>query len=61
VIPEDLLAALNAEPAAFAGFEALSSSKKKAALWWIMSARTTRTRLRRIEDVVARATAHESG
>lgn len=54
-IPADLLAALAAEPAALAGFEALTPSKKKSALWWIASARTAPTRARRIEETVARA------
>ena len=54
-IPGDLLAALAAEPAALAGFEALAPSKRKSALWWISSARTTRTRARRIEETVARS------
>lgn len=54
-IPADLLAALAAEPAALAGFEALTPTKKKSALWWIVSARTARTRARRIEETVARS------
>lgn len=54
-IPADLLAALAAEPATLAGFEALTPSKKKSTLWWISSARTARTRARRIEETVARS------
>lgn len=54
-IPADLLAALAAEPAALTGFEALTPSKKKSALWWITSARTAPTRARRIDETVTRA------
>ena len=60
IIPADLLAGLTAEPAAVAGFEALAPSRKKSALWWISSARTARTRARRIEETVARAKAGQA-
>jgi uncharacterized protein YdeI (YjbR/CyaY-like superfamily) len=55
IIPADLRAALAAEPAALAGFQALTPSKKKSALWWISSARTAPTRARRIKETVTRA------
>jgi uncharacterized protein YdeI (YjbR/CyaY-like superfamily) len=60
-IPADLLAALAAEPSALAGFEALTPSKKKSALWWISSARAVRTRARRIEETVARSKGEQAG
>jgi uncharacterized protein YdeI (YjbR/CyaY-like superfamily) len=49
-IPPDLEAAPAADPRAQARFDALSRSRKKAALWWIATARTPETRQRRVEQ-----------
>jgi uncharacterized protein YdeI (YjbR/CyaY-like superfamily) len=54
-IPADLDAALAADPQARVGFDALPASQKKAALWWIRSARRPSTRARRIAETAARA------
>jgi uncharacterized protein YdeI (YjbR/CyaY-like superfamily) len=54
-IPPDLDAALAATRGARAGFEAMTASQRKAALFWIITARRPQTRARRIEETVARA------
>lgn len=58
-IPADLDAALSADPRARAGFESLTASQKKSALWWITSARRPQTRGRRIAETAARAVGHD--
>ncbi|HEX8394338.1 MAG TPA: YdeI/OmpD-associated family protein [Longimicrobium sp.] len=52
VIPDDLEAALRADPAADAHFRAFSDSSRKVILWWIKSARTDATRQKRIAETV---------
>ena len=54
-VPEDLAAALAADPAAAAGFDASSPSARKQALYRIASAKRPETRARRIEETVRRA------
>jgi uncharacterized protein YdeI (YjbR/CyaY-like superfamily) len=57
VVPDDLRAALDADPAAAAGFAALSPSARRAALESIARAVRPPTRERRIAATVARAKA----
>ena len=52
-VPPDLAAALDAEPAARATFDALSNSNKSWHLYQLSSAKTDETRQRRIEKSVA--------
>ena len=52
-IPDDLAAALEAEPAAKAFFEGLSNSNKKVHTLAIADAKTPETRARRIEKSIA--------
>jgi uncharacterized protein YdeI (YjbR/CyaY-like superfamily) len=55
VVPDDLAAALAAKPGAAKGFEAMSDSARKLALYWIASARRPATRASRISDTVSAA------
>jgi uncharacterized protein YdeI (YjbR/CyaY-like superfamily) len=55
VVPDDLRAALDADPAAAAGFAALSPSARRAALESIARAVRPETRRRRISATVAHA------
>jgi uncharacterized protein YdeI (YjbR/CyaY-like superfamily) len=52
-LPDDLAAALRAEPAAQAMFEILTSQNRYAVLWRVTEARRTDTRARRIERFVS--------
>lgn len=52
-VPEDLQAALNAEPAAKAFFASINASNRYAILWRIQTAAKAETRARRIEQLVA--------
>lgn len=56
-IPPDLVAALAVDPVATEGFDAMTTSEKKSALWWIASAKRPATRLARIEETIRRAAA----
>jgi uncharacterized protein YdeI (YjbR/CyaY-like superfamily) len=51
-VPEDLAAALAADPAAARHFEAFPPSSKKMILYWIASAKRPQTRARRVEETV---------
>lgn len=55
VVPEDLRAALEADPGAAANFEGFTPSQKKPLLFWIASAKRPATRQKRIAEVVRRA------
>jgi uncharacterized protein YdeI (YjbR/CyaY-like superfamily) len=55
VVPDDLEAALAAEPAARTGFAGLSASARKLALGWIASARRPETRAKRILETTRAA------
>jgi uncharacterized protein YdeI (YjbR/CyaY-like superfamily) len=55
VVPDDLAAALDAEPAARRGYEGFSASTKRAILAWIALAKRPDTRDRRIATAVADA------
>lgn len=54
-VPDDLAAALAADPAAATGFERLTASAKKQVLWWVVSAKREETRRRRVAEAVRRA------
>jgi uncharacterized protein YdeI (YjbR/CyaY-like superfamily) len=49
-VPEDLAAALNAEPGARDAYEGFSPSNRKMILWWVKSAKRPDTRQRRIAE-----------
>jgi uncharacterized protein YdeI (YjbR/CyaY-like superfamily) len=52
-VPDDLAAALEASPAAKAGFEALNGANRYAILWRVQTAKRAETRARNIEKFVA--------
>ncbi|MFR9799582.1 YdeI/OmpD-associated family protein [Streptomyces sp. MS06] len=52
-VPDDLAAALSAEPAAAAFFETLDRQNRYSILYWIHDAKRAETRARRIEKYVA--------
>jgi uncharacterized protein YdeI (YjbR/CyaY-like superfamily) len=52
VVPADLAAALDANPAAATQFDGFSASVRRAYLWWIKSAKRPETRARRVADTV---------
>ncbi|HEU4491856.1 MAG TPA: YdeI/OmpD-associated family protein [Jiangellales bacterium] len=49
-VPDDLAAALDAEPGARAAYEGFSPSNRKMILWWVKSAKRPETRERRIAE-----------
>ncbi len=51
-VPDDLAAALAADPAAARGYSGMSPSLRKAILFWVASAKRDETRRRRIEETV---------
>jgi uncharacterized protein YdeI (YjbR/CyaY-like superfamily) len=51
-VPDDLATALDANPAAARGFEALGRSARKAIIFWATSAKRPETRARRIAEIV---------
>jgi uncharacterized protein YdeI (YjbR/CyaY-like superfamily) len=55
VEPTDLTAALDADPGARQGWDALGASPRKMALYWIATAKRPETRADRIEQTVAAA------
>lgn len=59
-VPDDLTAALDAEPAAKAFFETLNSVNRYAILYRVQDAKKPETRARRIEKFVAMCRAHET-
>lgn len=52
LVPEDLAAALEADAAAARHFAAFSPSARKAILTWVLSAKQTATRARRVAETV---------
>ncbi len=60
VMPDDLTAALDAEPAAAEGFSAYPDSMKKQVLWWIVSAKRPATRAERIARTIESAAKGET-
>ena len=55
--PDDLAAALDADPAARATWDAFPASPRRAMLWWVISAVKPETREARIGRIVAEARA----
>jgi uncharacterized protein YdeI (YjbR/CyaY-like superfamily) len=55
VVPEDLAAALEMNPAAKENFENFPPSSKKQYLWWLKSAKKAETREKRLHEIVKRA------
>jgi uncharacterized protein YdeI (YjbR/CyaY-like superfamily) len=55
VEPDDLAAALAADPTARLAWDTFPPSARKAMLWWVVSAVKPDTRARRIETIVAKA------
>jgi len=51
-VPEDVAAALAANPAAQRHFDEFPPSSRKNILWWVQSARRTETRAKRVEEAV---------
>jgi uncharacterized protein YdeI (YjbR/CyaY-like superfamily) len=51
-VPDDLAAALAANPTANAYFQAFSPSSRKVILWWIESAKKPETRQKRSDETV---------
>lgn len=60
IMPADLIAALNINPAAQQNFEKFSNSSKKNILFWIDSAKRLETRLKRIEQTAIAATQNKN-
>src|SRR5947209_15796834 len=52
IVPDDLNAALDEDPAARAHFDAFPPSSRKNILWWIESAKRPETRSKRIAETV---------
>ena len=57
--PSDLEHALDAVPAARTAWDGFSASARKQMLWWVISAAKPETRLRRIREIVERASQGE--
>jgi uncharacterized protein YdeI (YjbR/CyaY-like superfamily) len=54
-LPDDLAAALDAQPPARQAYEGFTRGVKKQLLWWVVSAKKPQTRAARISDIVAKA------
>lgn len=52
IVPDDLAAALAANPEAQAQYDAFTDASKRGVLWWIKSARRPATRQKRIAETV---------
>ncbi len=53
--PDELAAALDANPEARRQWDAFPGSPRRALIWWVMSARRPETRNRRVSEIVAQA------
>ena len=53
IIPEDLQAAFNNNPKAFANYENFARGYRKSYLYWLNQAKREATRQKRIEQIVA--------
>ena len=58
-LPEDLRKALEGNAEAKANFEEFSVSRKKQFLYWVASAKTVKTRQKRIQEVVEMAASNK--
>ena len=54
VVPEDLAAVLDADPAVRGAFDALSHTRRKELVRWVEEAKRPETRQRRLDDVPGR-------
>ena len=54
VVPEDLAAVLDADPAVRGAFDALSPSRRKELVGWVEEAKRPETRTRRLDQVPGR-------
>jgi uncharacterized protein YdeI (YjbR/CyaY-like superfamily) len=59
-VPDDLAAALDADPEARAFFDALGGANRYAILYRVQEAKRPETRAKRIEKFVAMCRAHET-
>ena len=57
--PDELAAALDANPAARSSWDDFPPSAKKQMLWWVVSAARQETRDKRVAEIVSRATKGE--
>ncbi len=55
VVPDDLAAALDARPGAREHWERFTPSQRRMLLWWIVSAKRTATRERRVTETADKA------
>jgi uncharacterized protein YdeI (YjbR/CyaY-like superfamily) len=55
ILPEELKQALQEQAGGWAGFESLPASRKQMLIHWVGSARTEKTRKKRIQEVVKMA------
>ncbi|NNL47530.1 MAG: hypothetical protein HKO76_04105, partial [Acidimicrobiia bacterium] len=53
--PDDLAAALDAEPTARVAWDTFPPTARKAMLWWVISAMKQETKKRRIDTIVSKA------
>lgn len=53
--PDDLAAALDAEPTARSAWDTFPPTARKAMLWWVISAMKQETKKRRIDTIVSKA------
>ena len=58
-LPDDLNRALEKNPEAQANFEKFTASQKKQFLYWIASAKTDKTRQKRIQETVEKAASNK--
>lgn len=59
VVPEDLAAALDAQPPARANFDAFPPSARRMLLYWVVQAKRPETRTRRIAEIAEKAAVNE--
>lgn len=59
VVPDDLAAALAAEPPARTNWDAFSPSARRVLLTWIVQAKRPETRAKRIEEIAGKAARNE--
>ena len=59
VIPDDLAAAMEAQPPARANFDAFPPSARRALLEWVVQAKRLETRAKRIAEIAEKAARNE--
>jgi uncharacterized protein YdeI (YjbR/CyaY-like superfamily) len=55
-LPEPYAKKFRKNPAAWKEFQELAPSYRRTAIWWIVSAKTEKTRLARLEQLIAKPT-----